>query len=106
MGLPVESSEDYNSTRQMHMLGVLRSFHLSFFLLCVLGVVWEHSHFRGLLALLFTVFYGNVTLDAYILGIAYYFVPGILALVAMIGGLIHMNEPGIFTKDKNKDKTT
>lgn len=106
MNLPVESTADYNSTRQLHMLGVLRSFHLFSFLLCVLGVVWEHSHFRGVLALLFTIFYGNVMLDAYIVGITNFYVPGIFALVAMIGGLIHMNEPGIFTKDKHKNKST
>ena len=46
------------------------------------------------------IYMGGSTISAYKLDLPYY-LPGSVALLAVIGLIVHANEPGIFTQDKN-----
>lgn len=103
-GLPLEA-EETQTTREIHLVGVIMSFHLAMAFLCVAGFVMESSHFRGLVMVWEVVFYGLRTINAIQLGLDFKSVtskPGIAAGVAIIGVILHAMEPGLFTEDKNK----
>jgi len=93
------TSEDRESVRQLHMLGCLRALHAAMSLLCVMSVLTESSHFRGVLVLAECIFFGIATMDAYTLGLQYQF-PAAFATIALIGVMVHNREPGVFTTDK------
>lgn len=105
IGYPVEGEADRQSIRQLHMLGALRGFNVAFAILCIVGVVSESAHFRGLVVMAEGCLFGVVAWDAYQLGIEGWFVPATQAAVAVVGMAIHATESGIF-KDKTKDNKT
>lgn len=107
VGLEVESDDDRQSVRQLHMLGVLRGFNIAVWMLCGMGMFTESAHFRGVVSVALVALHGVVAVDAYQLGIAQWYVPAALTAVALAGVVVHSMEPGIFTKDKKqKDDST
>lgn len=106
VGFPVTDDADFGSTRQLHMLGVLRGFNAAMAILCFLSIFGHDSsaQARGMVILSELLFYTFVTLDAYQLGMEGYAIPGAHALAALLGVVVHAMEPGLFTKDKTKSK--
>lgn len=105
VGLPKDtvSSVDETSIRQNHMLGILRSFHITLAFLCGLSVTKESAHFRGQVILAEALLFAGCTIDAYRVGkgVLQYPIPALYSLVAAAGYVVNAMEPGIFTKDKN-----
>ena len=98
----MESDEDRQSVRQLHMLGTLRGFNIAMWMLCGMGILTESAHFRGVVTSALVALYGVVAIDAYQLGLAAWYVPAALAAIAVVGAVVHSMEPGIFTTDKKK----
>ena len=103
IGLKEESvsDDDKKSVRQNHMLGALRGFNVAMMMLCGMGAAMESAHFRSQIVLAEAALFAVVAVDAFRLGGLNYVVPGVQALLAAGGYVIHSMEPGIFTKDKN-----
>jgi hypothetical protein len=87
-----------------HLLGAAGAFHCAVGFGCVIGFIAEHSHFRGVVVLMELILWTLDGYDAYTLDFPYIFML-IQAAIAAVGLLIHSQEPGIFTKDKNKQKS-
>lgn len=95
---------DYELTPlENHLLGSSGAFHCAVGFACVIGVIAEHSHFRGIMVLMEFIQWTLNAYDAYQSDFPYTFML-IQAIIAAPGLLIHSLEPGIFTKDKNKEK--
>jgi len=95
------SESDEKSTRQNHMLGVIRGFNVAMMALCGMAVFKESSHFRAQIVLAEFALFSTVAVDAFRLGGVNAMVPAAQALAALGGFIINSMEPGIFTKDKN-----
>lgn len=94
------SSLDETSSRQLHMVGVIRAFHLMGAFLCGMGVFQETAHFRKEIAIGEALFFAFAAFDAMRNGIKKWYIPGTLSLATAAGAVINSMEPGIFTKDK------
>mmetsp|Transcript_23746 Transcript_23746/g.34022 ORF Transcript_23746/g.34022 Transcript_23746/m.34022 type:complete len:139 (-) Transcript_23746:275-691(-) len=103
--MDVESEADVSSKRQLAMLGALRAFNACLFALCSLGVVSESAHFRGVVVFGELIIWAVVLLDAYTLGFDWTIPVCWFALMA-VGTAVHAMEPGVFTKDKAKAKSS
>ena len=91
------------------LLGIVACFHTSFLFGCVVGIVMENSHFRGVFAVMEMIMWGVGGIDVgkffgYEAMASYS--SFILCGIAAIGLVVHMNEPGIFTKDKTTTSST
>jgi hypothetical protein len=107
VGLSQSTSEaDMESTRQLHMLGVMRAFNVAMAVLCFLSIVGQDasSHSRGMMILGELIFFSLASLDAYLLGIESFIIAAAFAGVALLGVSVHAMEPGLFTQDKSKAK--
>lgn len=91
------------SPRELHMMGMILSASLTLLVNCVAGIFLENSHYRGMATLLELVFFSAEFYDANQTGFPSYVKAG-FAAVALVGLLVHSQEPGFFTKDKKKDK--
>lgn len=100
---PPSSSEEL-TPYELHALGIIGGFELAFAFGAIMGIVRENSHFRAVFTTMELVLWLYRAIDANSLGFPYVFVYAMSALSA-IGLAVHMNEPGIFTKDKRKKKT-
>lgn len=89
--------------RELHMMGIVLSISLTLFVNCVAAIVLENSHYRGMATLLEFIFFGCEAFDAQKTGFPIT-VKEVFAAVALIGLIVHSQEPGIFTKDKTKAK--
>ena len=86
-----------------HLITEMGAFHAALAFGCFIGVVGEHSHFRGVMTAMLLIFWGLDTWSMYRTGLDYTFT-AVHATLAAIGIAIHSQEPGLFTKDK-KAKT-
>jgi hypothetical protein len=103
--LEVEQASDCESKRQLHMIGSMRGFNVAFFFLCMAGIVTESAaHFRGIVAFADAFFLAVCASDAVQLGL-HFELPATISAVILVGVLIHSREPGVFTKDKNREKS-
>ena len=88
------------SLYENHAFGILGGFHGAFAFGAVNGIFQEHGHYRAVFAIMEMIVWINGAVDAASLGfpcvVAYIF-----AGLAAVGLVVHMKEPGIFTKDKN-----
>jgi hypothetical protein len=88
---------------ELHLLGAVGASHIVMLVGCLVGILVENSHFRGIFTMMLTLFYALDCYDAYSAGFPY--APlAILTVVGAVGSVIHAGEPGVFTKDKAKDK--
>ncbi|KAG7359859.1 hypothetical protein IV203_034957 [Nitzschia inconspicua] len=97
------TAEDEKSTRQNHMLGIIRGFNLAMLTLCGFGIFGgkaSSSDTRQAIAVAEFALFSVVTFDAYKQQLNYY-IPGAQALLALGGTIVSFMEPGIFTKDHN-----
>lgn len=93
------------STLESHLLGAFGAFHAAVGFGCMLGFLAEHSHFRGVMTTMELILWsldGYDALQTKSRPITFF---AVNAGIAAVGLLIHSQEPGIFTKDHNKDKT-
>jgi hypothetical protein len=86
-----------------NLFGAAGAFHCAVGFACVMGVITEHSHFRGIMVFMELIQWTLNTYDAYQSDFPYSFML-VQAVIAAVGLLIHSLEPGIFTKDKSKEK--
>lgn len=86
-----------------HLFHMVGGRDLAFLIHFLAAIFVENSHYRMMVCLLqiviFTIDgYSNVKLDVNINPIIY-----VIVGVNVVGLLVHSQEPGIFTKDKNSD---
>ena len=98
-------ANDPLTPREQHMMGIVLSISLTLLVNCIAAIVLENSHYRGMAALLEFIFFAGEAYDAQTTGFPV-LVKEIFALVALVGLIVHSQEPGIFTKDKTKSTTT
>jgi hypothetical protein len=91
------------SPRELHMMGVILSASLTLLANCIAGIFFENAHYRGMATTLELIFFGSELYDAHVTGFPT-MVKGGFAAIALLGLLVHSQEPGIFTKDKTKQK--
>ena len=106
VGHPVTEAVDLESARQLHMLGGLKAFNVAMAVLCFLSTVGHDSsaQARGMMILAECIFYTIDAIDGYQLGIESYTLAAGLAGIALVGVIVHSQEPGLFTQDKTKAK--
>mmetsp|Transcript_23937 Transcript_23937/g.35029 ORF Transcript_23937/g.35029 Transcript_23937/m.35029 type:complete len:143 (-) Transcript_23937:214-642(-) len=99
---PVPLDNEDSSLYVKHAFGIIGGFHAAFAFATIVGVLHEDAHFRAILATMELIIWGNGGLDAMFMGFpcAFAYVASGLAAVSLV---IHMMEPGIFTKDKGDD---
>mmetsp|Transcript_28629 Transcript_28629/g.43998 ORF Transcript_28629/g.43998 Transcript_28629/m.43998 type:complete len:138 (-) Transcript_28629:122-535(-) len=90
--------------RELHLIGIIRGFNIAMAFLLIMGLFQESAHFRTLVIAGDLIIQAVATVDAYNLGNPMWYAPGIIGLVALVGLLSRSMEPGLFTKDKTKDK--
>jgi hypothetical protein len=93
------------SPLESHLLGALGGAHLALVFNCLVGILYENSHYRGMVAVVELIFFAGVWYDAYLTGYPTEALM-IVIIVAAAGLLVHVMEPGIFTKDKSKTKSS
>lgn len=94
------------SDLELHTLQVIGTgAHGMMFVGHVLGIWQEGAHFRGVLLVMDSIFFGTIFYSDYSFG---YTIAssGPLAVLCVIASLVHAMEPGVFTKDKEKTTKT
>jgi hypothetical protein len=91
------------STLELHLIGAMGAMEVALFVNCMAGIFLENSHYRGMAVLLELIFLSGDLIDALRTGVPCGPLPVMVGLAA-IGLAVHSNEPGIFTKDKAKEK--
>lgn len=82
-----------------YLFGILGCFHASFLVGCLVGVLFEHAHFRAVFAGMEAVMWGLGGINAVGLGFPHV-ACWVFAGMAVVGIGVQMKEPGIFTRDK------
>jgi hypothetical protein len=98
-------AESPMSPRELHMMGVILSISVTLLVNCVAGIFLENAHYRGMATLLELVFFSCELYDAQVTGFPT-MVKAVFAAVALVGLVVHSMEPGVFTKDKSKNKSS
>lgn len=93
------------SPLESHLLGALGGANLALELNCLVGIFYENSHYRGMVASVELIFFAGDWYDAHLTGFPTETLM-IMTILAAAGLLIHVMEPGIFTKDKSKAKSS
>jgi hypothetical protein len=93
------------SPLESHLIGATGSASLALGINCLVGIFYENSHFRGMAALLELVYFASDWYDAYLTGFPTETLMA-MSIIAAVSLLVHIMEPGIFTKDKNKAKSS
>ena len=88
-----------------HLITALGAFHAALAFGCFIGVLGEHSHFRGVMTTMLFIFWGLDSISLYQAGLDYTFAT-VQAFLVAAGIAIHSQEPGIFTKDKKMKKSS
>jgi hypothetical protein len=99
---PKENDEELTLWEE-HAIGIIGALELTMTFGCVVGVVMENSHFRGVMVVMELICWGLGGYDAYRLGVPSAFAFSMAGL-ALIGLVVHSREPGLFTKDKSKEQ--
>jgi len=87
------------------LIGAFAATHATLGVNCWAAVLLENAHYRRMAIVLELVYLVGDCVNFYFtLGDVTEIPPplGMLAVLAIVGGLVHAMEPGIFTKDKNK----
>jgi hypothetical protein len=93
------------TVREGHLMGIVLSISATLAVNCFASIFLETAHYRGMATLLELIYFGTETYDAYTTGFPYE-VKGSFAAVALMGLIVHAMEPGLFTKDKSKTKSS
>ena len=93
------------TVRENHLMGIVLSISATLAINCFVSIFLETAHYRGMAALLELVYFATEAYDAYTIGFPYE-VKGGFAGIALVGLIIHAMEPGLFTKDKTKTKSS
>jgi hypothetical protein len=86
-------------------MGIVLSISATLAINCFVSIFLETAHYRGMATVLELIYFGTEAYDAYSTGFPYE-VKGSFAALALVGLLIHAMEPGLFTKDKTKTKSS
>jgi hypothetical protein len=97
-------AEDERTKMEMHLIGAYCGFHAAMMFACIAGMIHEHAHFRGIVTFMELMVHGIDLADALREGTPWEAL-AVLTGIAVVGLVIHSMEPGIFTKDKNKEKS-
>ena len=92
------------SPLESHLLGALGGANLALAFNCLVGIFYENSHYRGMVAFVELIYFAGDWYDAYLTGFPTEALTGVTILAAA-SLLVHTMEPGIFTKDKSKAKS-
>jgi hypothetical protein len=93
------------SPLESHLIGAMGGVNLALLVNCLAGIFYENSHYRGMVALVELIVFASDWYDAYLTGYPTESLT-ILTILAAAGLLVHIMEPGIFTKDKSKAKSS
>lgn len=85
--------------REVHLMGLILSSSIIIMMNCIIGVVMENAHYRGIATLLEVIYFSIEAYDAYITGYPVTIKLSFASFCA-IALMIHSMEPGIVTKDK------
>ena len=101
---PAKAGDDQSLTMwEEHMMGIIAGGHLMMLALDLWSVLQENGHVRGLMTAGEFIWWFSGGYGAWRLGFPCAFAFAISA-VSATGLLIHSREPGLFTKDKGKEK--
>jgi hypothetical protein len=92
------------NAREMHFMGLVLSSSITLMLNCMIGILMENAHYRGIATFLEVIYFSSEAYDAYTTGYPVVIKLSFAAICA-VALMIHSMEPGILTKDKtNKTK--
>ena len=98
-------TQDTLTVIEQHALGAgLMGSSMVLLFAAIVGIVKEDSHFRGIAAVMHLIFFANDAFDNWKIEGLDPTKAGILALIALVGVVVHSQEPGLFTQDKEKSK--
>ena len=84
-----------------HLAGTIGSVSAALLFGCIMAVLREDSHFRGILLIMHLIFYIIDCYDSYKLDTPGFNILLVINIVLIISLIVHVNEPGIFTKSKD-----
>ena len=90
---------------ESHGLGLVGSLEVILTFACVMGVVREDSHFRGVVCIMEGLAWSIGAWDAHRLGFPVGFAAAMAGL-AWVGLLVHSQEPGLLTKDHREEASS
>lgn len=90
---PDVTGDDLNAL-ESHLLGATGAFHCAVGFGCVIGVIAEHSHFRGVMTLMELIFWVLDGYDVYKTEVMPFTIHAVNVVIAAIGLLVHSREPG------------
>ena len=92
------------STLESHLLGAFGAFHAAVGFGCAVGFLMEHSHFRAVMTTMELILWsldGYDAIQTQSRSITFF---AVNVGIAAVGLVVHSQEPGVFTKDHNKEK--
>lgn len=90
--------------REVHLMGMILSSSIILMMNCIIGIIMENAHYRGIATFLEVLYFSLESYDAYITGYPV-IVKLSFASVCAVALMIHSMEPGILTKDKKSTTT-
>lgn len=87
--------------RELHLMGMILSSSITLMINCMIGVMMENAHYRGVATFLEVIYFSSEAYDAYSTGYPVT-IKLVFATICAVALMIHSMEPGILTKDKNK----
>jgi hypothetical protein len=100
----VVTADSEFSTLESHLLGAFGAFHAAIGFGCAVGFLMEHSHFRAVMTTMELILWsldGYDAIQTKSRSITFF---AVNVGIAAVGLFIHSQEPGVFTKDHNKEK--
>lgn len=96
-----ESSDTSPYTKvELHLGSFVGGASLALLFGCIMAVVKEDSHFRGILLIMHLLVFLVDLYDSYKLETDGFVVLIVINAILLVSLLVHVNEPGIFTKSK------
>mmetsp|Transcript_29359 Transcript_29359/g.44445 ORF Transcript_29359/g.44445 Transcript_29359/m.44445 type:complete len:136 (+) Transcript_29359:639-1046(+) len=89
---------------ELHLLSIVAGSSLMMMFGCLIGILQEDSHFRGIIAVMNFGIFANEAYDSWFRDGFDPTLSTILTVIAGFGVIVHSNEPGFFTQDKAKKK--
>lgn len=101
------AEQGLNTWIERHSLGNAVAIHAALLYNDVMAVVYGHSTQRAVAATVELILFSVIAVDGYLEGEGFD-ISGLvfMSIIALVGLFINSKEPGIFTKDNNKAKTT
>lgn len=93
------------SKLESHLLGAFGAFHAAVGFGCAVGVFLEHAHFRAIMTTMELILWSLDGYDAFQTESRSITFFAVNFGIAAVGLVVHSQEPGVFTKDHDKEKT-